>query len=264
VQEILAMLVLIAAGAGISTLGAMVGLGGGFLAVPFLLLLWNLDSDVAVISSLTMILANSTSSSITYLRSKKVDMKIFALLILPTIPGLILGWWLLGEMDDNIFKLTFSLLMVIVMFYILIRNYRSGKTEKNENDRAPEKRSKLVSILSIPIAFLAGTASSAFGIGGGALLMPLQVGLLKVEVKRAIATSMFLIAVMTAFRVIVISKGAIDPFVAIPLALGGLLGAQLAAYLVKRVKSRYLLYFLAAFLFFIAAYMGVNSLLNIL
>jgi uncharacterized membrane protein YfcA len=264
VMEIIAMLMLMAAGAGISTLGALAGLGGGFLAVPFLMLLWNQDKDIAVLTSLTMILANSTSSSITYLRSKMVDLKIFALLIIPTIPGLFLGWWLLGEMNDNLFRIIFSILMVIVMIYVLIRNRKGRKKWKNDDMRKEKEPGGVVRILSVPIAFLAGTASSAFGIGGGALLMPLQVGLLKVAVKRSIATSMFLIAVMSAIRVIVISGGAFDPFVAIPLALGGLLGAQLAAYLVKRLKSAILLYFLASFLFFIAIYMGIQGLISII
>jgi uncharacterized membrane protein YfcA len=155
--------------------------------------------------------------------------------------------------------------MVVVMIYVLIRNSR--KTTKGEDDdgtRNKVEHSKIVRILSVPVSFIAGTASSAFGIGGGALLMPLQVGLLKVQVKRAIATSMFLIAVMSAVRVLIISRAAIDPFMAIPMALGGLLGAQLAAYIVKRARSRYLLYFLASFLFFIAAYMGFNAMIDIL
>jgi uncharacterized membrane protein YfcA len=263
VHEILGMFVLLAAGACISTLGAMAGLGGGFLAVPFLMLAWGLDSDMAVLTSLTMILANSTSSSVTYLRSKMVDLKVFALLVIPTIPGLFLGWWLLGEMDDSLFKLVFSILMVIVMTYVLIRSRWGRKRESPIEGRKENGTGTGIRILSIPIAFLAGTASSAFGIGGGALLMPLQVGLLKITVKRAIATSMFLIAIMSAFRVIVISRGAFDPFVAIPLALGALVGAQMAAYLVKRLKSSYLLYFLASFLFIIAIYMGVQGMIDL-
>lgn len=262
VHDILAMFLLLLAGAGISTLGAMVGLGGGFLAVPFLMLIWGLDSDIAVLTSLTMILANSTSSSITYLRSKMVDLKVFALLVLPSIPGLFLGWWLLSELDDNWFRLIFSVLMIIVMTYVLIRNQTKQKKGNvpDENTQGEERR--LRPVLSIPTAFLAGTASSAFGIGGGALLMPLQVGLLQMAVKRAIATSMFLIAVMSAFRVIVISQASFDIFVAIPFALGALIGGQMAVHIVKRWKSKYLLYILSAFLFIIAIFMGMNAVIS--
>lgn len=89
--------------------------------------------------------------------------------------------------------------------------------------------------------------------------MPLQVGLLKVKVKRAIATSMFLIMLLSGFRVLVISKAGFDPLIAIPLALGALLGAQLGARAVKKLKSVHLLQILAGFLFLIAFYMGANA-----
>jgi uncharacterized membrane protein YfcA len=263
VLEVVGILVLFAAGALISTLGAMTGLGGGFLAVPFLLLLWGLGSKEAVLTSLTMILANSTSSSITYLRSKMVDLKVFALLIAPTIPGLFLGWWLLSNLSDTLFKLLFSVFMIGVTIYILVRNYRKERKAKEDRSDPDKDERRLLPHLSIPIAFAAGTVSSAFGIGGGALLMPLQVGLMKAKVKRAIATSMLLIAVMSAFRVIAISRAGFDPFVALPLAAGALLGAQLGAHLVKKVQSRYLLYLMASFLLFIAAYMGVRAILSL-
>lgn len=258
------MFVLVAAGVFISTLGALAGLGGGFLAVPFLMLVWKLDSEMAVLTSLTMILANSTSSSITYVRTRKVDMKVFALLVLPTIPGLFAGWWLLRNLEDTQFRLVFALLMAAVMIYVLVRNSRKGSSNPDSEDVDRDRIGRTKAIISAPISFSAGAASSAFGIGGGALLMPLQMGLLGMNVKRAIATSMLLIAVMSAIRVIGISRASFDPFVAIPLALGALLGAQLAAYIVRRARSRYLLYFLAVFLFIIAFYMGIEAVLEML
>jgi len=248
----------------ISALGALAGLGGGFLAVPFLMIVWGLDNEIAVLTSLTMILANSTSSSITYFRARQIDMKVFALLVLPTIPGLFVGWWLLKNIDDTQFRLVFALLMAAVMVYVLIRNGRSKEEKNKRSEKGNTRINKVTAAFSVPITFAAGTAASAFGIGGGALLMPLQVGLLKMNVKRAIATSMLLIAVMTAIRVVVISRARFDPFVAIPLALGGLLGAQLAAYIVRKAKSRYLLYFLAAFLFIIAIVMGAEAVMDML
>ncbi|MGA1866045.1 MAG: sulfite exporter TauE/SafE family protein [Thermoplasmatota archaeon] len=262
-HEILGMFLLLAAGIFISAIGAIAGLGGGFLAVPFLMLLWGLDSEMAVLVSLTMILANSISSSVTYLRNRLVDIRVFALLVLPTIPGLFVGWWLLRNLEDSHFRLVFSLLMATVMTYILIRNRKEVRAGKNK--RVGRKRiDGLISIISTPIAFIAGAASSAFGIGGGAILMPLQVGLLNMNVKRAIATSMMLLAVMSGTRVIIISGASFDPFIALPFALGGLLGAQAAAYFVKIARSGSLLYFLAACMFAIAIYMGTQAMIDLI
>jgi len=264
VDVILGMFLLLAAGVIISALGALAGLGGGFLAVPFLMIVLGQDNEIAVITSLTMILANSTSSSITYLRARQVDLKVFALLVVPTIPGLFAGWWLLNNIDDTQFRLIFALLMAAVMIYVLIRNGRKKEDGEKRSEEGNQRINKITTAVSVPITFAAGAASSAFGIGGGALLMPLQVGLLKMNVKKAIATSMFLIAVMSGTRILVVSRAGFDPFIAIPFALGGLLGAQLAAYIVTKTKSRYLLYFLAAFLFIIAFFMGAEAIMDML
>lgn len=258
------MFILLFAGVIISTIGALAGLGGGFLAVPFLMLLWGLDSEMAVLVSLTMILANAVSSSVTYLRMRLVDIRVFALLVLPTLPGLFVGWWLLRNLDDSQFRLIFAILMATVMIYILIRNRREENDAGEKKGEGRRKIDALTSLLSAPISFTAGAASSAFGIGGGAILMPLQVGLLRMDVKRAIATSMMLLAIMSGTRVVVISGASFDPFIAIPFALGGLLGAQAAAHIVKRAKSRSLLYFLAACMFIIALYMGTQAVIELL
>lgn len=248
------VLVFFIAGAFISMLGSMTGLGGGFLCVPFLVLVWGINRPEAVLTSLTMIVANSISSSLSYVRSRMVDFKVFAILILPTIPGLFVGYYLLKNMEDAVFDMVFGILLISVMIYILIKNSRSDR-----NSSASRGRIRLLPHFSIPIAFAAGTASSTFGIGGGALLMPLQVGLLKMNVKRAIATSMFLLAFMSTFRVFVISGGAFDPFMALPLAAGAVLGAQGGATVVKKMKGKYLLYILAAFLICIGIYMLVGA-----
>ncbi|MFO8050191.1 MAG: sulfite exporter TauE/SafE family protein [Thermoplasmatota archaeon] len=250
------VLVFFAAGAVISILGTMTGLGGGFLCVPFLVIFWGRGRPEAVLTSLTMIVANSISSSITYVRSKMVDYRVFALLIIPAISGLFIGYYLMKNMEDAVFDLLFSILLISITAYILFKNL---KKEKDRRGKGASKK-RLLPIFSIPIAIATGTASSAFGIGGGALLMPLQVGLMRMNVKKAIATSMFLLAFMSTFRVFVISKGAFDPFMALPLAAGAVLGAQGGAFVVKRVKGRYLLYIISVFLFFIAIYLMAGAL----
>ncbi|MFW3146804.1 MAG: sulfite exporter TauE/SafE family protein [Thermoplasmatota archaeon] len=261
-HDALIAVILFVAGAVISMLGSMTGLGGGFLCVPFLVLVWARDRSNAVLISLTMIIANSLSSSITYLRAKMVNLKVFAVLLAPTLPGLFLGLYLLNRMNDAVFDLIFSILLILVTSYILFKNIKQ-RAPIAERLAARKRKGSLLPQYSIPIAFAAGTASSAFGIGGGALLMPLQVGMLKMNVKRAIATSMLLLACMATFRVFVISMAVSgnypDPLYAIPLAAGAVLGGQAGAFIVKRAKSKYLLYILAVFLFFIAIYMFAGA-----
>lgn len=252
------LIILFMTGVIISPIGAMAGLGGGFLAVPFLVFVWGVDRDLAVLVSLFMIFANSVSNSISYVRARMVDYRTVTLLAIPAVPGLFIGYYLLRNMDDSAFDLAFSVLLFSVTLYILISRGQD-KGRKATDGKAPEGRPPLwKELMSMPLGFVAGIASSAFGIGGGAILMPVQIGLLGVAVKRAIAASMFVLMVITGIRV-VMSVNDLDLGLSIPLALGAVVGGQIAPFLVKRAKSLNLLYLLSAFLFLIAMYMAFGA-----
>ena len=68
-------ILLVVAGFLIGSLGAMIGLGGGFLMVPFLVLVVAMAHQDAVATSLEMILVNSSSSSLANLRAGLVEIK---------------------------------------------------------------------------------------------------------------------------------------------------------------------------------------------
>jgi hypothetical protein len=152
------------------------------------------------------------------------------------------------------FYILFALLLFCVTTYILVTRTRSGRGTGKDRGNRSEKKDWRHPLITVPFSFLAGTSSSAFGIGGGAIFMPLQVSLLRRDVKKAIATTMMVLAMMTLFRVFVISGADVDLLTAIPLATGAVLGAQLGAMIVRRVKGRYLLYLLVFFLFMVAFY----------
>lgn len=265
--SVLIIAVLFLAGIIIATLGSMTGLGGGFLCVPFIVLVWGFDRPEAVAVSLFMILANSTSSSISYLRSKMVDLRVGLLLAAGAVPALFVGYYILHILAPPVFDLLFSVFLIAVISYIVVSRTRKkddGK-EKGNHPRGDDNDDKvpLKPHITLPAAFIGGMASSLFGIGGGAILMPIQVGLLKMEIKKAIATSMFVIMIVTFIRV-AISTGEMEWGFAIPIALGAVLGAQIGARIVKKVKARYLLYTLAAFLISIALYMAYSAFTELL
>jgi len=219
--------------------------------------------NILVVISLFMILANSSSSSISYVRSKMVNFRVALLLALSAIPALFIGYYIIHIIAPPVFDLLFSIMLVIIITYIVYSRTRKTdkkdemKDSKKEDGPSKDKRD-LKMQYSIPAAFMGGLASSLFGIGGGAILMPIQVGLLRMDIKKAIATSMFVIMIVTLIRVS-ISINELNWEWAIPLALGALLGAQIGSRIVKKVKGKYLLYILAVFLITIALYMGYSA-----
>jgi len=243
----------------ISTLGAMTGLGGGFLAVPYLILAWDMGRQDAVLTSFVMILGNSVSSSIGYLRSRLVDIRLAMIMFLSAMPAIVLGYIILKRIQSDIFDLLFAALLITVTMYILMTK---GRGRGSANEQGKDEVRKGFPLLVPPVSFLAGVLSSLFGIGGGAIFMPLQVVYMDMDVKRAVGTSMTVIAAIAIFRVFVVSGGVFDYGLAIPFLVGGLIGGQLGVQIVKRIKGRAILYMLSLFLLVIALYMGGSALLS--
>jgi len=240
----------------ISTLGAMTGLGGGFLAVPYLILLWGQGREEAVLTSFVMIMGNSASSAVNYLRARMVDVKVALFMFVPTVPAIVLGYLLLKRTSSVAFDLSFSILLISVTTYILISRRRPVK------DVGGRSRGGIPYLL-FPVSFIGGFVSSLFGIGGGAIFMPLQVGYLGSPVKRAVATSMTVIALVSVTRVFGVSGGVFDYQSAIPLLMGALVGGQVGAGLVKRIKALHLLYILCSILIGLALYMGGSAIFQL-
>jgi uncharacterized membrane protein YfcA len=251
-------IILLLSGIIISTLGSMSGLGGGFLAVPYLVIFWGLNRPEAVLVSLFMIFFNSGSSTFRHARNRMINWKSAIYLVVPAVPGVIIGYFLLKELTSGVFDILFSLLLLGVTLYIFFKRRKNVLQQERRNDVGFNR------VLSIPSAFVGGLLSSTFGVGGGAIFMPIQVGMLGIRIKRAIATSMFIIFIITFFRVFVISLMEIDLLYSLPLAIGALVGGQAGAVIVNKTRrSEFLLYLMIGFLAFIALYMGISGIIEV-
>lgn len=257
VDVILTVLIFFLSGIAISTIGAMTGLGGGFLAVPFLILVWGKSRPDAVLTSFVLILGNSLSSSISYIRSRMVEMRLALVMFLCTVPSVVIGYLLLQRLHSALFDLTFAAVLVVVTILTL-------RTKRDEHaDLRRDIKFRDIPFPVYVLSFIAGFLGSLFGIGGGAVFMPTQVGLMKMRVRIAVATSMAVIAAMAAFRVFIVSGGVFDYTIAIPFMLGAMVGGQIGAGIAKKAKGKILLYALSASLLFIALYMALSAILSI-
>ena len=85
---VLALLV-IAVGAGF--LGSLVGLGGGIILTPVLVLLFGIPFGDAVGASTVSVLATSTTAGATFVHSRLTDLRIGNFLQIATVPGALIG-----------------------------------------------------------------------------------------------------------------------------------------------------------------------------
>lgn len=248
--------VLLAAGFCIGTIGTLIGAGGGFILVPMLILFRpDLSPEEITAISMAVVACNSISGSVAYMVDKRVDYRAGVLFALFTIPGSIAGVYT----TKIIPRATFDVIFGVVLFALaLFLFWRGGKKAQDVPTEVTHKgwisqkltdRSGHVHAYAYDwrkgsfLSVLVGYFSPLLGIGGGIIHVPAMVEWLRFPVHIATATSHFILAVMASVTVLVhFSEGSYqDPAVSntvIWLALGVIPGAQLGAFLSKRLGGK--------------------------
>lgn len=235
----------------VGTYGSMVGVGGGFLVVPLLLVL-GAPSRIAVGTSLVVVLANAASSTLSYLRQKRIDFHTGLTFSIAGIPGAIAGAWA----DQHVPHRLFTWLFAALLFIVAIRSFFASEVpvsdEKATMDAAsaPGDNSRdFVDAFGvrfryrfniwggIGISVVTGFLASMFGIGGGVVQVPAMIYLLHFPTHIAVATSQLVILVTVAFGAATHAYyGDILPLPALFLSMGAIGGAQVGARLSARLK----------------------------
>jgi uncharacterized protein len=233
----------------VGTYGSMVGVGGGFLTVPLLLLLGN-PARVAAGTSLVVVLANSISSTISYLRQQRVDVKSGLIFSAAGIPGAFLGAYVDQHLPHHVFTLLFGLLLVAVAVRAFLargvpepqpaENMPPASAWHHERDFVDALGVRHTYRFSIwggvAVSVATGFIASMFGIGGGVVQVPAMVYLFGFPAHIAVATSQLIIAITAASGTAGHAYyGDIAWRPAIFLAIGAVGGAQLGARLASRM-----------------------------
>ncbi|MFG6148150.1 sulfite exporter TauE/SafE family protein [Halobacillus sp. B23F22_1] len=187
-------------------IGSIAGLGGGVILVPVLLFLGDqLDSfqwvspQTIVGISLVVMIFTGLSSALSYLKHKRVDLKLGLVLMAGSIPGGIFGSWLNQFFQTDGFALLFGIVMIAVSLVFFLPRDSTKATPFNKGlSREKEIHGqtffyRVPIITSVLFAFGVGVLSGLLGIGGGSLIVPALILLFKIPPHIATATSMFMI-----------------------------------------------------------------------
>ncbi len=268
---------LILIGFSIGTVGTLIGAGGGFILVPLLLLTHpSMPPEVVTAVSMMVVAVNALSGTVAYAHSKRVDYKAGLLFSLFTIPGSILGVFVVKYIPLQVFHILFGILLIVLASYLFIK----GKAKPTGSDAAPKtgKNRQLTSLTDktgtiytysynrlhgIIISILVGFISPILGIGGGIIHVPAMVQWLHFPVYVATATSHFILAIMASVSVTVhlIDGHYNDPLIQrliLGLAVGVVIGAQCGAFISHKVKTHVIIKALAVCL----AIVGIRILLT--
>ncbi|MCL6548310.1 MAG: sulfite exporter TauE/SafE family protein [Alicyclobacillus sp.] len=234
-------------------LGSLVGLGGGFVIVPFLTLLLDFPARFAAGTSTAVIVVNSLASTWVYERQRRIDLRSACLFAAAAVPGSFLGARLSGLLSTRTYDASFGLLMILVSLLLLFkpeqakRSYFRQTARRAVTDAAGNRFEYAFNLpAGLTAAFFTGFLSSLFGIGGGTVMMPVMVLLLGFPAHIAVATSMFV--VMVSSLIGSASHALLGDVVwsaALFLAAGAWLGGQFGASMAQRVPAKLLLRILA-------------------
>jgi uncharacterized membrane protein YfcA len=239
--------------------GTLIGSGGGFILVPLLLFLYPEDSTGTITSiSLAVVFVNAVSGSIAYARQGRIQYGVAAVLVVAALPGSVIGALLAQQLPRGWFDALFGVLLVGLSLYLLMGRRASGGSAASAPPTAPPGALRAAAGISVGIGFL----SSAFGIGGGVMHVPLIVRLLNFPFTAAAATAQFVLVFMSL-------SGTLTHILAGEfqtgwrrtgaLSIGVILGAQLGAFLSPRVGGATLARLLSAALLLV----GIRLILRV-
>jgi uncharacterized membrane protein YfcA len=270
------LLILLVSGA-VGFVSGLIGVGGGFIMTPALIFL-GVPSPVAVATGASQIAATSFSGIMTQTRRKSVDWRMGLLLSMGGILGSVSGVWLferllrIGQLD-LIVSLLYLLLLASVGVLMLRESYHvwRGRTVKGVSIlrrrarsvghtlpfrlRFPRSGLYISVIPPLTLGFGIGALAAIMGIGGGFVLIPAMIYLLRMPTNVVIGTSLFQVLIIASLIVALqsVATQTVDLVLAALLMLGGVIGAQMGARLGAGLKSEHLRGLLGALLLVAAA-----------
>ncbi len=260
------ILTVLGLGGFVGLLSGIFGVGGGFLMTP-LLIMFGIPPTVAAASDSNQIVGASTSGTLAHWRLGNVDVKMGILLLIGGVFGGTVGVQIIKILRalgnaDFLINITYVLMLGGVGAYMFMESLQGLKKEKAgavSSQEAPKSESTYARMLKalpfqsrfdksgveisliLPFFFgtLVGVLAAIMGVGGGFIMVPVMVYLLRMPMHVVVGTSLFQI-LFTCMNVTImqsVSNHTVDFVLAVLLLLGSTIGAQVGTKISKRLKG---------------------------
>jgi uncharacterized protein len=261
-------LVLLGIGAGIGFLSGMFGVGGGFLLTP-LLIFYGVPAEVAVATTASHLTASSMSGAVAQWRRRVIDFKMAGVMLAGGILGSVLGVQLFALLRrvgqaDVVVSAGYVILLGSIGGLMLNESLRALRAAKGSVPIPAAERHNWIHGLPLKLRFrtsrlyisvipplvlglIVGILSSILGVGGGFIIVPAMIYLLRMPTAVVVGTSLVQIVAVTAITTILhsVSDYSVDAMLALFLILGGVVGAQYGVRIASRMPAEQLRLLLA-------------------
>ncbi len=270
------VLIPVGLGLAVGLLSGLFGVGGGFLMTP-LLIMFGIPSTIAAATDSNQIVAASTSGTYAHWKVGNVDFKMGLYLLVGGFLGGILGVEAIKVLRamgnaDFVIKMTYVLMLGSVGSFMLVESIQSMKKQKRKGavpaPARPRKESGAVRFLAslplqtrfeksgvthsalVPIVLgtFVGVLAAIMGVGGGFLMVPIMLYLLRMPMHVVVGTSLFQI-LFTCIEVTFLqayTNHNVDFILAVLLLVGSTIGAQAGAVVGRKLKGDQLKILLAS------------------
>ena len=246
-------------------LSGMFGVGGGFLMTPLLIFV-GIPPTVAVASEANQILASSISGGMAHFQKRGVDIRMGCVLLAGGLLGSAVGVQLYAVMReigqiDLMISLCYVVFLGVIGLLMMIESIRAIHARQNGR-HIPARRpgqhnwihglpfkmrfkvSHLYTSIIPPIliGFFVGILAAIMGVGGGFIMVPAMIYLLRMPTNVVIGTSLFQIIFVSAAVTIMhaVKNQTVDVVLATILIIGGVVGAQIGARLGQKLRGEQL------------------------
>ncbi len=279
------LFLLIGCGAMVGFLSGLVGVGGGFLLTPILMMI-GVPPTVAAASDTNSIVATSSSGVAAHFRLGNVDLKLGSVLLLGGLVGAAIGVQIikfLRAVGNADFVITITYVLVLgsiggFMFFESLQSLRRGVMSPKPHK--PGERQSLLkklpfqmdfqrsrvqhsAIVPFSLCVLVGMLSAIMGVGGGFIMVPMMVYLLRMPMHLAVGTDLFQILFTCTGVTIMqaITNHTVDVVLALIIALGSTIGAQIGARLARLLRGDQLKIVLASVVLIVMVKMALDLIL---
>lgn len=235
--------VLVISGLFAGVLAGFLGIGGGTILVPLQLTLGTTTVEAVATSSLAIVITAS-SASIQNWRMGYLSPRQVLLLGLPAIVTNFVIGVPIADLAKNssvgsaILSIAFGLLLLLTIYLVQLRKRLSADESATEEI---QHRKFNPAVSRVIIGGLAGILSGVFGVGGGVIMVPLQILLLGEKIKTAIQTSLGVIVITSISSSIGhASRGNLLLIQGLILGFGGLIGAQISTRFLPKLPDKFI------------------------
>jgi uncharacterized protein len=259
-------LIILCTGVIAGLIGSLSGLGGGVIIIPVLTLLFQVDIRYAIGATLVSVIATSSGAGASYVKDGYTNIRIGMFLEIATTTGALTGAYVAGWFSPGVIAVIFGL---VLLHSVYASNRKTGVQELPAESDFLADRLRMngsypapggpreYQVTGVPLGtglmFLAGCLSGLLGIGSGAMKVLAMDRAMRVPFKVSTTTSNFMIGVTAAASAgVYLSRGYIDPGLAMPVMLGVLCGSLIGARILPRVRTGYLRLIFSFIIFLLA------------